>query len=171
LRCTISRLAGRVARPRRQHRLLDDLLGDPRVLLEEPAELLVDDALDDPLHLGRHQLVLGLVAELRVGVLDRDDRRQPLADVVAAEAVLEVLEQPRRLGVGVDGAGQRGAEAGEVRAAVLVLDVVREAVDRVLVGIVPLQRDVDLRPVDVTLHGDRLVVDGGLRGVEIGDEL
>ena len=103
----LARLAGGFARPRRQHGLLDDLLGLARVLLEEAAELLVDDALDDALHLGRDQLVLRLVGELGIGMLDRDDGRQTLADVVAAEAVLEILEQVRRLRVGVDGAGQR----------------------------------------------------------------
>ena len=167
----LARLAGRVARARRQHGLLDDLLRLARVLLEEPPELLVDDALDDPLDLRRHQLVLRLVAELRIGVLDRDDRRQPLADVVAAQARLQILEQPRRLRVGVHGARERGAEAGQVRAAVLVLDVVREAVDRLLVGVVPLQRDVDLRAVHLAQHRNRLVVDGRLRRVQIGDEL
>jgi hypothetical protein len=167
----LARLAGGVARARREHGLLDDLPRLARVLLEEPAELLVDDALDDALDLGRDELVLWLVAELRVGVLDRDDRRQALADVVSAEAVLQVLEQPGRLRVGVHGARERRAEAREVRAAVLVLDVVREAVDRLLVGVVPLHGDVDLRALGLAQHGDGLVVDDGLRRVEVGDEL
>jgi hypothetical protein len=64
------------------------------MLLEEAPQLLVDDALDDPLDLRRHQLVLGLVAELRIGVLDRHDRGQPLADVVAAEPVFRSLSSP-----------------------------------------------------------------------------
>src|SRR5258708_8377191 len=46
-------------RSRGEHGLLDDLLGDARVLLEEAAELLVDDALDDAFDLGRDELVQG----------------------------------------------------------------------------------------------------------------
>ena len=147
----LARLASGVARPRRQHRLLDDLLGLARMLFQEPAQALVDHALDDALHLRGDQLVLGLVAELRIRVLDRDHGRQPLADVVAAEPVLEILEQPGGLRIGVDRAGQGRAETGEVRAAVLVLDVVGEAEDRVLVRVVPLQSDFDLGSVLLAL--------------------
>ena len=140
------------------------------MLLEESPQLLVDDTLDDALHLGRNQLVLRLIRELRVRVFHRDDGGQALADVVAAKSVLQVLEQALRLRVGVHGARQRGTEPGEVGSPILVLDVVREAVDRVLVGIVPLHRDIDLRPLDLAQHADGLVVHRRLGDVQIGDE-
>ena len=49
-------------------------------------------------------------------------------------------------GVGVEGAGERASEAGEVGAAVVGVDVVGEAVDVLGVAVVPLQRDLDDRP-------------------------
>src|SRR6478609_8081597 len=45
----VARLPRRFSRPRRVHRLVDDPLGDAGVLLEERAQLVVDDPLDDPL--------------------------------------------------------------------------------------------------------------------------
>ena len=54
---------------RGQDGLFDDELGLSRMLFQEAPQALVDDALHDALDLGRHQLVLGLVTELRVGVL------------------------------------------------------------------------------------------------------
>jgi hypothetical protein len=60
---------------------------------------------------------------------------------------LQILEQAQRLADGVDGAGKRGAEAGEMRAAVDGVDVVGEAEDRVGVAVVVLESDVDLDAV------------------------
>ena len=74
----IARLARRLARPRRVDGLRDDPLGDRRVLLEERAELVVDDRLDDALDLGVAELGLGLAFELRLRDLDADDARSGL---------------------------------------------------------------------------------------------
>ena len=68
-------------------------LGDRRVLLEEGAELVVDDRLDDALDLGVAELGLGLPFELRLRNLDADDRGQPFADVVAGDALLQILRE------------------------------------------------------------------------------
>ena len=57
-------------------------------------ELLVDDPLDEGLRLGVAELGLRLALELRLAELDRDDRGQALADVVAGEVVVLLLEQP-----------------------------------------------------------------------------
>ena len=80
----VARLARRFARERRVDRLRDDPLGDGRVLLEERAQPVVDDALDDALDLGVAELGLRLAFELRLRNLHRDDRRHAFADVVAA---------------------------------------------------------------------------------------
>ena len=143
---------------------------DRRVFLEERAELVVDDRLDDALHLGVAQLGLGLALELRVRDLDADDRGQPLADVVAADALLQVLGQVVLRRVAVDRARQRRAEAGQVRAAFVRVDVVRERVDRFRVAVVPLQRDLGVDAVLLAAHVDRLLVDGGLVLVQVLDE-
>ena len=158
----IAGLAGRLARARRVDRLLDDALGDDRVLFEERAEPIVDDRLDDALDLGVPELGLGLPFELRLRNLDADDAGQALADVVTADVLLEVLRQVVAGRVGVDRARQRGAEPGEVRAAFVGVDVVGERVHQLGVAVVPLQRDLDLDAVLLALHVDGLVVDGAL---------
>ena len=147
----IARLARRLARARGIDRLADDPARDAGVLLEEGAELVVDDRLDDALDLGVAELGLGLPLELRMRNLDADDRGQPLADVVAADALLQVLRQIVLARVGVDRARQRRAEAREVRAALVGVDVVGEGVERLRVAVVPLQGDLDLDAVFLAL--------------------
>ena len=65
-------------------------------------------------------------AELGIGQLDRDDRGQPLAHVLAGEAHLLALHHAGLLGIIVERAGQRRAEGGEMGAAVALRDVVGE---------------------------------------------
>ncbi len=74
-------------------------------------------------------------------------------------------------GVLVQRAGERRAEAAHVRTALAGVDVVRERVNRLLVGGVPLHRD--LRRALVALAGeeDDLAVNGVLVFVQIGDEV
>src|SRR5574340_318827 len=107
------------------------------------AERLADDVLDRRTHLGRDQLVLGLARELRLGHLDADDARQPLAHVVAADFDLGLLRQLVVVDVLVDHPRHRRAQAGEVGAAVALRDVVGEAQHRLVVAVVPLHRDLD----------------------------
>ena len=82
-----------------------------RVLLEELGELLVDHALDEAADLGVAQLGLGLALELRVAQLDAEDGHQALADVLAAEVLLFLLEEALGARVVVDGAGDGRPEA------------------------------------------------------------
>ena len=177
----LARLARRLARARRLDDLLDDLAADARVLLEVRAELLVDDLLDPRLDLGGDELVLGLRGELRIAHLDGDDGRQSLAAVVAREArLLERLGQRVRVGVFLDRPRQRGLEALQVRAAVAVVDRVREGEERLGVALVPLERDFDALLVGVALGVSRaaldvleiddLVVDRRLGLVQVLDE-
>ena len=86
------------------------------------------------------QLALGLSFELRLRQLHADHRDQAFAHVVAGQILFDVLEQAQLLPGVVDGAGQRRAEAGKVRAAVHRVDVVGEAENRFRVGVVVLQR-------------------------------
>ena len=65
---------------------------DLRVLLQEGAERLVDDRLHRAGHLGVAELALGLPLELRLGQLDRDDRGQALAHVLAGERLVRLQE-------------------------------------------------------------------------------
>ena len=100
------------------------------VLLEPGAELVVDHALHEALGLGVAELGLGLALELRLAELDRDDRGQALADVVAGDPVLALLDQAPLLAPVVDQGGERGAEALLVGAALVGVDGVGEGVHR-----------------------------------------
>ena len=84
----VAGLAGGDPGGRRGLRLADDVLALGGVLLEPVAELVVDDPLHEALGLGVAELGLGLALELRLAELDRDDRGQALADVVAGDPVL-----------------------------------------------------------------------------------
>ena len=142
-----------------------------RVLLEELAERLVHRRLDDPLDLGVAELGLGLAFELRLGDAHVDDRRQPLAHVVARKRAGQVLEQPLGGAVVVDRARQGGLEPGEVRAALGRVDRVGVGEDLLLVALVVLHRDLDLDAVALALDVDGLRVQRLLVAVEIRDEL
>jgi hypothetical protein len=164
-------LAGRFARPRGIHRLADDALGDGRRFLEILSQLVVDDRLDDAFDFGVPELRLGLSFELRLRDLDADDAGQTFADVVAADGgVLQVLREAALGRVVVDRAGERGAEAGQVRAAFVGVDVVGEREDQLGVAVVPLQRDLGVDAVLHAAHVDRLVVDVRLVLVQVLDE-
>ena len=137
------------------------------VLLEIFAQLVVDDRLDDALDLGVPELGLRLPFELRVRNLDADDAGQPLADVIAGYAFLQVLCEVVLRRVRVDRARQRRAESREVRAAFVRVDVVRERIHRLRVAVVPLQRDLGVDAVLLAAHVDRLLVHGRLVLVQV----
>ena len=79
----VAGLAGSFARARSVDGLVDDLLGDRRVLLEERAQPLVDERLHGAGDVGV-ELALGLPFELRLRQLHADHRDQTFAHVVAA---------------------------------------------------------------------------------------
>ena len=101
------------------------------------AELLVHGHLGLRPNLRIAQLDLGLRLELRLLQLDADDRRQPLTHVIRRQIGILLLQQAALAGVVVQRASQRGAEAGEMRAAVRRVDGIGEAEDRlgVIVGV------------------------------------
>ena len=78
-------------------------------------------------HFGGDQLVLGLRRELRLGHLHRQHAGQAFAHVVAGGLDLGLLGELVLLDVLVERARHRRAQAGEVRAAVALRDVVGEA--------------------------------------------
>src|SRR5690606_37308010 len=89
----VAGLAGGDARRGGLDALADDVRRLVGVAVQPVREVLVDDLLDEGLHLGVAQLGLGLALELRFAQLDRDDRREALADVVTREVVLLVAQQ------------------------------------------------------------------------------
>ena len=97
------------------------------------------------LRLGVAQLGLGLALELRLAQLDRDDRGEALADVLAGEVGVLLLEHAPLAGELVDQRGQRRPEALLVGAALDGVDRVGEGVDRLGEAGVPLHRDLERR--------------------------
>ncbi len=154
----VTRLAGGVAGAGGVDGLADDLGGVLRVLLEELGERLVDDRLDEALDRRVAELGLGLTLELRLGDLHRNDRGETLAHVLAGEVGVLLLQLAAGARVIVDSTRERRAEAGEVRAALVRVDVVGEREQRLLVGVVPLHRDLDLADVGGVLQVDDLGV-------------
>lgn len=154
--------------------LADDVRGLVGVAVEPVRQVLVDDLLDEGLHLGVAQLRLGLALELRLRQLDRDDRRQALADVVAREVVVLLAQQLLVARVLVDQRGERRAEALLVRAALVRVDDVGEGVHALRVAAVPLHRDLEGQALVLVLG---LEVDHGgvhqlsLAGVEVRHEV
>src|SRR5262249_31842926 len=166
----IARLARGLPRARGVDRLADDAARHRRVLLQVVTQLVVENGLDDALHLGVPELRLGLTLELRVRDLDADDGGQPLADVLARDALLQILREVVLRRVVVDRARERRLEAGQVASALVRVDVVREAVDRFRVAVVPLQRHLGVDAVLLAAHVDRLFVDRRLVRVQVLDE-
>ncbi len=156
----LARLARRLAGARRVDALEDDRLGEARVLLEEGGQRVVDERLDLAPDLGIPEFGFGLPLELRVGDLDRDDRCQPLAHVLTLK--LEVLRVFAEVGgrkIGVDRAGERGLEPHHVGTALDGVDRVRERVNRLVVRVVPLKRDLELDAFAAARQEDRLGVE------------
>ncbi len=167
----VARLAGRGAGLSGRDGLADDphaLLG---VLLEELGQAGVDDRLDEALHARIAELGLRLALELRLGELGGDDGGQPLADVLAAQGGVLLLELALVARVLVQRAGERAAEARQVRAALVRVDVVGEGEDGLLVGGVPLHRDLAGPLGTLGLEVDDLLLHGVLVLVEVGHEV
>ena len=103
--------------------------------------------------------------------LDRQHRGQALARVVAGQRHLLLLGDAGLVGVLVDDARQRGAEAGQMRAAVALRDVVGEDQHLLVVGVVPPQRHLDADAVLVAAQHDRRVEQRRLGAVDVAHEL
>ncbi len=116
-------------------------------------------------------LRLGLTLELRVAELHRDDRREALADVLAEEVVVLLLEQALPAGVLVDDVGEGLLEALLVHAALDGGDAVGEPVEALVVARVPLQRDLDLLVGLGLLEVGDLLEERLLRRVEVPHEV
>ena len=127
--------------------------------------------LDEAPHTRVPELRLRLTLELRLGELHRDDRGEPLAHVFALEVLLLLLQEVHAARVLVQRARERRLEAGEVRAALVRVDVVRERVDRLDVLRVPLHRHLDLALLALALEVDDVLVDRILVLVDVGTEL
>ena len=103
--------------------------------------------------------------------LQREDGREPLAHILALQVLLLLLEQVHLAGDLVQGRRQRRAQAGEVRAPFVRVDVVGEREDGLLVGTVPLHCQLGRAALDLALEVDDVLVDRLLRLVHVRDEV
>ncbi len=164
-------LRGGLARPSGGERLVDHLPAVGGILLEVLHERVAQHRRHLAGDLAVPELRLGLTLELRLAELDADDRGETVADVVTGEVRILFLQDACLARVLVQRRGERAAEPGDVRAALLGVHVVRERQDvlrehRVLV----LERDLDDVAVDLPLDVHRLGVDHVPVRVEVTDE-
>ncbi len=140
------------------------------MLLQVGAEAFGDHGLDLALHLRVAQPGLGLAFELGLGELDADHGDEPFTHVLAGEVGVAVLEQLLLAAVVVQGAGEGGAEAGEVAAAVDGVDAVGEGEGGLGEAVVVLDRGLDRGVVDLALDVDRAGVEDFAVVVQVADE-
>ena len=118
------------------------------------------------------QFGLGLAFELRLLHLHRNHGREALAEVVAVDVELQFGEHARILGVFLERAGQRAAEARQVRTALDGVDVINIGVHVLRERVVVLHGHLDRDAVPFGVEVDDLVDDRrAARGVEVLDEL
>ena len=165
-----ARLACRFARGRGLDDLADYGPGFARMLFEPGFEHVVDDAFDRRPHFGGDQLVLGLRGEFRVRDFHREHGGQAFAAIVAGERNFFLAPGAAGFGIAGDLARQRAAEAGQMRAAVALRNVVGETEHALVIAVVPPQRAFDRDAVAIGFDHDRLRNERGLVAVEIFDE-
>ena len=126
-------LAGCDAGRSGQHHLFAYQLGLLRVLLQVVGQCFAYSLLYGAGHFRVAQLRLGLSLELRLGHLDADDSGQALAEVLTGYLYLGLFYLLRDVGVGIgvflQRAGQRHAEAYQVGTALDGVDIVDVGVD------------------------------------------
>jgi hypothetical protein len=169
----VARLACRFASAGRINRLTDDFLGNGRVLVEELAELFVNQLS----YLARYvgiEFTFGLAFELRLGQFHANNSRETFADVVAGEIVFGVFDESAGSRSRVDRAGESAAKAAEMRSAVDGVDVVGEAENDFGILVVVLKGDFNKKlaigDIALTFKVNRLIVERRFAAIQMFDE-
>src|SRR4029077_14787849 len=162
-----ARFPGGFARAGGVNALANDFSRDRGVFVEIFAELFVDELFDEALDVAI-ELAFGLSFELRLRQLDGNDGNKAFADVVTSDGdfVLLLFQHAGGAVVEIDGAGERGTEAGKMRAAVNGVDGVGKGDDIFGVAVVVLQRDFHVYLAALALHIDRGIVERLLAAIE-----
>lgn len=163
-------LAGRFACGGCLDDLTDEDFGFARMFFEPGAQRLVDETFDNRTDFRGNELILGLRGEFRIRHFDRQNRSQAFAAIFALQRYLFPFGDAGTVGIGNDLARQRRAEAGHMRAAVALRDVVGEAEHVLMIAVVPPHRDFNGDAVLFAVDGNRLVDERLLGAVQIGDE-
>ena len=160
----------RFTRTRRVDHLADDQLGFVRVFQQEVGEVLAHFLFDRGLHFGRHQLVFGLGAELRIRHFYRNDRGQAFTGIVTGGRDFVLLRQTFSFDVGVQVTRQCGTETHQVSTAIALRNVVGEAQQVLVEAVVPLQGDFHADAVFTLDVEVEHLVDRSLVGVQVFNE-
>ncbi len=94
------------------------------MLLQKGREGLAENRRDCGLRLHAPEFCLGLPLKLNLAKFDRNDGGESLQHILAGKVFLALLEVLVLSRVRIERARQRGLEAGEMRAAFTVVDVV-----------------------------------------------
>ena len=139
-------------------RFINDTLRNRGIFLEECSKRIVQDRLDNALYLGITEFCFCLSFELRVWNLYTDDGSKPFANVIPANAFLEILREVLTSRIGIHGSGKRRTKSGDMRASFLGIDIVGKSVQDLSVTVVPLKRDLCFNPILHATHIDRIGV-------------
>src|SRR5690348_2396864 len=163
--------AGGFAGARGVNTLADDFSRDGGMLVEILAELFIHELLDESFDVAV-EFSFGLAFELRLRQLHGNDGDQAFANIVAGDGnfVLLLFEHAVGARVIVDGARERGAEAGKMRAAVNGVDGVGKAKNIFRVAVVVLQRDFHFDSVALAFDVNGGIVEDGFAAIEMLDE-
>ena len=165
-RVQLAGLACRFARRGRFNDLADNDFGFLRVDFEPVLQSLVDDVFDDRPYFRGNKLVLGLRRELRIGHLAGKNGGQALTAIVACECNLFLARGPGGFRVLSDLTRQRATESGEMRAPVVLRNVVGKAEHAFMVAVIPPQRAFDRNAVALGLDHDGARDKRGLVAIE-----
>ncbi len=95
-----------------------------RILLQEDHQLLGNHVIHGSTGFAVAQLLLGLALELGLADLNADDGSQTLADIIAVQTGLAVLQELIFPRVIIKGLGQRVFETGQVGSTLRSIDVI-----------------------------------------------
>ena len=153
------------------YHLLDNGACLAGILLEIIAERLAHGGLHSAYHLVVAEFRLGLAFKLRLHDLYGNHGCEALAEVVAGNVYLHLLEHLVVLGIFLEGGGESAAEAGEVCAALYGVDVVYEGIDVFVVGVVVGESHLHGDSLTLGVEMDHVVDERFLVGVDILHEL
>ncbi len=165
-----ARLARGLARIGGLENFVDDGARFLRMLQQKLLEASGDRGLDHSLDLRGHQLVLGLRGEFGIRQLHRQYRREPFARIIARRLDLFFFGGEFFFDVVVERAGESRPIAREVRAAVLLRNVVRVAIHALLIRVVPLHRHFHLRIAVAGLEPQHRGMHRSLAAIQVSDE-
>ncbi len=141
------------------------------MLLKVVAQGLGDSCRDGSGHLRVAELGLGLPFKLGLHDLDGNHGGKTLAEVVARNLDLALLEELVVLGIFLEGGGKSAAEACQVCTTLDGVDVVDKRVDILVEGGVVGERHLDRHTLTLSVEMDHVGNQRLLRGVDVFHEL